>query len=163
MCDKCNCNKSSSGVFKTTMIVIGLALIALVGFLAWEQYKENKCLTEEPVEVSVQTPPSVDTAVQWFIQDVQSKNREERYHQLSPTIVRAIFEKIGTLPSIDEVMTEYEANKAYYLSLQAAEAIGNVDMPGPDAKKIKSISTTVLLDSVVLPSDDLKRALPGNK
>ena len=156
MCD--NCNKSSSGVFKATMIVIGLVLVALTGSLVWDHYKEKVCLTEEPVEVSVQTPPSVDTAVQWFIQDVQSKNREERYHQLSPIIVRAIFEKIGTLPSIDEVMTEYEANKAYYLSLQAAETIGNVDMPGPDAKRIKGVSTTVLLDTTLQVSPDLKKA-----
>lgn len=159
MCE--NCNKNSSGVFKATMIVIGLALIALVGFLAWEQYRENACLNDQPVGIATEVVPTVDEAVDLFINDVQSYNRYEKYIRLSPTILRAIFTKIGTQPTVKEIMNEYETNKSYYLSLQAAEAIGEIDMPGPDAKSIKKISTTVELDTTPPISKDLKRVSPA--
>ena len=69
-----------------------------------------------------------------------------RYVALDPIIIEAIYTKIGTTVTLHQIMSEYEANKGYYLSLQASHELPEINMNGPDKDKIK-LSVTATVDT----------------
>lgn len=157
-------NNSSGGAFKGFTIAIMLILVAAVGYLGWDHYQQKKTESVNYVDAAEYAKvPTVEEAVEEFNATVAEDLRYSRYLQLSPDVMRAIFVRIGTEPSVTDVMNEYDANKEYYLSIQASNQIPDIDMSGPDVNRIKKMEVAVELDTTPPINENLKKVSPRNQ
>lgn len=141
--------KSNSTVFKTIVVLLGLIIVGLVGYIAYDKWKINTISDEieKTVIDEYNRTPTVDEAVEGFKQTVKTNSMFDRFVQLDPIIVREIYTKIGTAASVTDVMNEYDSNQSYYISLQIANQLKEVKINGPDANKIKALRLSTEIDS----------------
>lgn len=141
--------KSNSTVFKTIVVLLGLIIVGLVGYIAYDKWKINTISDEieKTVIDEYNKVPTVDEAVEGFKHTVETNSMFDRFVQLDPIIVKEIYTKIGTTASVNEVMNEYDSNQSYYISLQIANQLKEVNINGPDANKIKSLKLSTIIDS----------------
>lgn len=141
--------KSNSTVFKTIVVLLGLIIVGLVGYIAYDKWKINTISNEieKTVIDEYNRIPTVDEAVEGFKQTVKTNSMFDRFVQLDPIIVREIYTKIGTAASVTDVMNEYDSNQSYYISLQIANQLKEVKINGPDANKIKALRLSTEIDS----------------
>lgn len=141
--------KSNSTVFKTIVVLLGLIIVGLVGYIAYDKWKINTISDEieKTVIDEYNRTPTVDEAVEGFKQTVKTNSMFDRFVQLDPIIVREIYTKIGTAASVTDVMNEYDSNQSYYISLQIANQLKEVKINGPDTNKIKALRLSTEIDS----------------
>lgn len=141
--------KSNSTVFKTIVVLLGLIIVGLVGYIAYDKWKINTISDEieKTVIDEYNRTPTVDEAVEGFKQTVETNSMFDRFVQLDPIIVKEIYTKIGTAASVTDVMNEYDSNQSYYISLQIANQLKEVKINGPDANKIKALRLSTEIDS----------------
>ena len=141
--------KSNSTVFKTIVVLLGLIIVGLVGYIAYDKWKINTISDEieKTVIDEYNRTPTVDEAVEGFKQTVKTNSMFDRFVQLDPIIVKEIYTKIGTAASVTDVMNEYDSNQSYYISLQIANQLKEVKINGPDANKIKALRLSTEIDS----------------
>lgn len=135
-------------VFKTMVILLLACLVVVAGYFAYDKYQCGKCQLI-PTDEIVSDTISVDEAVEMFKGDVIYEINYEKYLKLSPTIIRAIYSRIGTDAGVNDIIREYESNKPYYISLQIQEQLPEVDVSGPDEDNIKKIRVIPEIDSVI--------------
>lgn len=135
-------------VFKTIVILLLACLVAVAGYFAYDKYQQNK-YELIPIDEIAPDTISVDEAVEMFKGDVIYEINYDKYLKLSPIIIRAIYNRIGTDVGVNDIIKEYESNKPYYISLQIQEQLPKVDVSGPDENNIKNIRVIPEIDSVV--------------
>lgn len=140
----------NSGLFKSIVILILLALLACAGICTYQYVntnyqKEVVVYDEEPVVLSIEEAMNDFRIIKRVIE------ADKVYYDLPEVIVEALFKKCGTMASIVEYVDEYNSNKPYYISLQISkqlEKIGLVEK-GVDGDKIDEVTIKTKLKEVV--------------
>lgn len=152
------------GFVKGLLLVV---MVALLGYIAYCEYNGKRIFSEEqavvPITSTVETVPSIEEAMVTWQQDVQRNDDYQLYLALPPMIMQSIYERIGTQPTIKQVVNEYRLNKEFYISKQIAKQF-KPDISGPDADNIKKVEITTTVEEPIIkpktiplvPSDSLK-------
>lgn len=143
-----NSNKSYAWLC-VCLIALAFSIIAAsIVFLKKDEI--NKRLDKSEVEMNCDVEELVPLTVEEAVEAFKIEKRDDllyrRYVALDPIIIEAIYTKIGTTATLYQIMSEYEANKGYYLSLQASHELPEINMNGPDKNKVK-LSVTATVDT----------------
>lgn len=134
--------------------VLGLLIIALAMLFVSckEQRTETKLTVEQRMELRRQ--------------EIQKEQLNKIFYNLPESIVKAIYEKIGTDASNEEVVSEYLSHKEHYFDIEVAKQIGSIPKVkiGEDELESVGISTkikdnTPKKDSVDVRAGDVAGAL----
>lgn len=148
--------QTSKCAWKVTAII---CIIALLGIGVYEghtylkeidyfnQFQSKSDTTSEVCKDTARVIlyQDIDEAVREFEMSVKDDQDYQRYIKLSPIVIRKIFEKIGTNALIDQIIFEFDKNKEYYLSIEAADQIRNIKLKGLDSDSIDRIEVTTIL------------------
>lgn len=145
-----NSSSSNNYTFLGVCLLILAAVIVAASIVYLKKDEINKRLNESDIEMNCDVgqliPLTVEEAVEAFKIEKRDDLLYRRYVALDPIIIEAIYTKIGTTVTLHQIMSEYEANKGYYLSLQASHELPEINMNGPDKDKIK-LSVTATVDT----------------
>ena len=145
-----NSSSSNNHIFLSVCLLVLAAVIVAASIVYLKKDEINKRLDESEVEMNCDVgelvPLTVEEAVEAFKIEKRDDLLYRRYVALDPIIIEAIYTKIGTIATLHQIMSEYEANKGYYLSLQASHELPEINMNGPDKDKVR-LSVTATVDT----------------
>lgn len=145
-----NSSSSNNYTFLGVCLLILAATIVAASIIFLKKDEINKRLNESEIEMNCNVeefvPLTVEEAVECFKIEKRDDLLYRRYVALDPIIIEAIYTKIGTTATLYQIMSEYEANKGYYLSLQASHELPEINMNGPDKDKVR-LSVTATVDT----------------
>lgn len=145
-----NSSSSNNYTFLGVCLLILAAVIVAASIVYLKKDEINKRLNESEIEMNCDVgqliPLTVEEAVEAFKIEKRDDLLYRRYVALDPIIIEAIYTKIGTTATLYQIMSEYEANKGYYLSLQASHELPEINMNGPDKDKVR-LSVTATVDT----------------
>lgn len=145
-----NSSSSNNYTFLGVCLLILAATIVTASIVFLKKDEINKRLNESNIEMNCDVeqfiPLTVEEAVEAFKIEKRDDLLYRRYVALDPIIIEAIYTKIGTTATLYQIMSEYEANKGYYLSLQASHELPEINMNGPDKDKVR-LSVTATVDT----------------
>lgn len=145
-----NSSSSNNHIFLSVCLLILAAVIVAASIVYLKKDEINKRLNESEIEMNCDVgelvPLTVEEAVEAFKIEKRDDLLYRRYVALDPIIIEAIYTKIGTIATLYQIMSEYEANKGYYLSLQASHELPEINMNGPDKDKVR-LSVTATVDT----------------
>lgn len=145
-----NSSSSNNHVFLSVCLLILAAVIVAASIVYLKKDEINKRLNKSEVEMNYDVEQFVPLTVEEAVEAFKIEKRDDllyrRYVALDPIIIEAIYTKIGTTATLYQIMSEYEANKGYYLSLQASHELPEINMNGPDKDKIR-LSVTATVDT----------------
>lgn len=145
-----NSSSSNSYTFLGACLLILAAAIIAASIIFLKKDEINKRLDKSEVEMNCNVEELVPLTVEEAVEAFKIEKRDDllyrRYVALDPIIIEAIYTKIGTTATLYQIMSEYEANKGYYLSLQASHELPEINMNGPDKDKVR-LSVTATVDT----------------
>lgn len=145
-----NSSSSNNHIFLSVCLLILAAVIVAASIVYLKKDEINKRLNESEIEMNCDVEELVPLTVEEAVEAFKIEKRDDllyrRYVALDPIIIEAIYAKIGTTATLYQIMSEYEANKGYYLSLQASHELPEINMNGPDKDKVK-LSVTAIVDT----------------
>lgn len=145
-CENCQGNNGVGAGFKTASILLLIAIVGLLGFLAYNQFTENKLLDNSYVEY--EKTPTIEEAMYEWNEQKESAREYAVYINLPASIVQALYEKLGTQCNVSDYVKEYESNSEYYVSLQIAKQLQESGLkdPGIDGKRLKNVEIKTELE-----------------
>lgn len=150
--------ENNNSLFKGTIVIILLALLACAGIFTYQyvhnNYQEKELVyEEEPVIISLEEAMNDFRIIRDLVQ------AEEVYYDLPEVIVEALFLKCGTMASVKDYVYEYNSNKPYYLSLQISKQLEKIGLieKGVDGDKIDEVTIKTKLKQT-----DNNKSLPLN-
>lgn len=145
-----NSSSSNNYTFLGVCLLILAAAITAASIVFLKKDEINKRLNESNIEMNYDVEQFVPLTVEEAVEAFKIEKRDDllyrRYVALDPIIIEAIYTKIGTTATLYQIMSEYEANKGYYLSLQASHELPEINMNGPDKDKVR-LSVTATVDT----------------
>lgn len=145
-----NSSSSNNYTFLGVCLLILAAAITVASIVFLMKDEINKRLNESNIEMNCDVEQFVPLTVEEAVEAFKIEKRDDllyrRYVALDPIIIEAIYTKIGTTATLYQIMSEYEANKGYYLSLQASHELPEINMNGPDKDKVR-LSVTATVDT----------------
>lgn len=145
-----NSSSSNNYTFLGVCLLILAAAIIVASIVFLKKDEINKRLNESNIEMNCDVEQFVPLTVEEAVEAFKIEKRDDllyrRYVALDPIIIEAIYTKIGTTATLYQIMSEYEANKGYYLSLQASHELPEINMNGPDKDKVR-LSVTATVDT----------------
>lgn len=145
-----NSSSSNNHIFLSVCLLILAAVIVAASIVYLKKDEINKRLDKSEVEMNCDVEELVPLTVEEAVEAFKIEKRDDllyrRYVALDPIIIEAIYTKIGTTATLYQIMSEYEANKGYYLSLQASHELPKINMNGPDKDKVR-LSVTATVDT----------------
>lgn len=145
-----NSSSSNNYTFLGVCLLILAAAITAASIVFLKKDEINKRLNESNIEMNCDVEQFVPLTVEEAVEAFKIEKRDDllyrRYVALDPIIIKAIYTKIGTTATLYQIMSEYEANKGYYLSLQASHELPEINMNGPDKDKVR-LSVTATVDT----------------
>lgn len=145
-----NSSSSNNHIFLSVCLLILAAVIIAASIVYLKKDEINKRLNKSEVEINCDVEQFVPLTVEEAVEAFKIEKRDDllyrRYVALDPIIIEAIYTKIGTTATLYQIMSEYEANKSYYLSLQASHELPEINMNGPDKDKVR-LSVTATVDT----------------
>lgn len=144
--ENCQGNNGVGAGFKTAQILLLIAIVGLLGFLAYNQFTENKLLDNSYVEY--EKTPTIEEAMYEWNEQKESAREYAVYINLPASIVQALYEKLGTQCNVSDYVKEYERNSEYYVSLQIAKQLQESGLkdPGIDGKRLKNVEIKTELE-----------------
>ena len=145
--------ENSNSLFKGIIIMILLGILACAAICTVEYVRDNYHedlsyeVSDEPLEMSI------EEAVNEFLLLQKIHKAENTYLELPVVIVEDLFKKLGTACPIVDYVSEYEQNKAYYISLQISDQIKKIGLKekGIDGDNIEEVTIKTKLKSVKEP------------
>lgn len=137
------CNNRSTG-FKTTVVILLLLMLGLMGFAAHIVYNDSKVKKEAEEKALLENQPmTVEEALSEFHDIVLYERAYKIFCELPEVVVKQIYLKIGTEATVPMIVDEYLQNREEYISLSLAAAVKELEINGPDADKVKNITIGV--------------------